>query len=133
MSLSLFFKDKHYDDSQILIADDDKALDWASLLFDQFMEAKKMSHEINEKNIWDIDDKELLTLMVGREGGKTTSEIIDELLNEPKNKNQLSKKLKLDYNTITHHIKIMSNHNYVVEIKIENCYFYHPSDKLIKT
>ena len=41
MSLSLFFKDKHYDDSQILIANDDKALDWASTLFNQFMEENK--------------------------------------------------------------------------------------------
>ena len=91
-----------------------------------------MINEDNNKNFLDVNDKELLALIVGREGGKTTSEIIDELLIEPHNKNQLSKKLKVDYNTITHHIKIMYNHDYVIQIKIENSYFYHPSDKLIK-
>ncbi|MBQ9161026.1 MAG: DUF1724 domain-containing protein [Methanobrevibacter sp.] len=35
MALSLFFKDNHYDDSQILIGNDDKALDWASSLYKQ--------------------------------------------------------------------------------------------------
>lgn len=39
MSLSLFFKDYHYDDSQILIAKDEKALDWASSLYNHY--AKK--------------------------------------------------------------------------------------------
>ena len=33
MSLSLFFKDYHYDDSQILIGKDDNALNWASNLY----------------------------------------------------------------------------------------------------
>ena len=32
MSLSLFFKDGHYDDSQILIGSDENALKWASIL-----------------------------------------------------------------------------------------------------
>jgi predicted transcriptional regulator len=32
MSLTLFFKDGHYDDSQILIADDEDAVKWAKNL-----------------------------------------------------------------------------------------------------
>jgi predicted transcriptional regulator len=36
MSLSLFFKDTHYDDSQILVGKDEKALDWASNLYNHY-------------------------------------------------------------------------------------------------
>lgn len=36
MALSLFFKDGHYDDSQILIATDKNALRWADTLFDYY-------------------------------------------------------------------------------------------------
>ena len=36
MSLSLFFNDGHYDDSQILIAQDKNALKWASTLIKYF-------------------------------------------------------------------------------------------------
>lgn len=86
-----------------------------------------------EKEIWKIKDKELLNLIVGRDGGKTTIRIIDKILTEPYNKNQLARTLKLDYNTITHHINIIYNHNYILKLKFENTYYYHPSDKLIKS
>lgn len=36
MSLSMFFKDNHYDDSQILIGNDDQALNWASNLYNHY-------------------------------------------------------------------------------------------------
>ena len=36
MSLTLFFNDGHYDDSQMLIAKDEDALKWASLLYHKF-------------------------------------------------------------------------------------------------
>ena len=90
-------------------------------------------NEITLNKLWEIKDKELLNLIIGREGGETTTLIIDKILAEPYNKNQLSNTLKLDYNTITHHHKIMKNHDYVMEIKFENIKFYHPSDKLIKS
>ncbi|WP_407413058.1 winged helix-turn-helix domain-containing protein [Methanobrevibacter sp.] len=92
-----------------------------------------MKKEIYKKEIWRINDKELLNLIVGRDGGKTTIKIIDKILKEPYNTNQLAKTLKLDYNTITHHINIIYNHNYILKLKFENTYFYHPSDKLIKS
>lgn len=41
MSLSLFFNDGHYDDSQILIAKDKNALKWASTLIKHFSWRKK--------------------------------------------------------------------------------------------
>lgn len=86
-----------------------------------------------EKEIWRVKNKELLNLIAGRDGGKTTIRIIDKILTEPYNKNQLSKTLKLDYNTITYHINIIYNHNYIKKLKFGNSYYFHPSDKLIKS
>lgn len=91
-----------------------------------------MKYNRFKNEIWQINDKELLNLIVGRDGGKTTVKIIDKILKEPYNKNQLANTLNLDYNTITHHINIIYNHNYIIKLKFENMYFYHPSDKLIK-
>ncbi|MBQ8017606.1 MAG: winged helix-turn-helix transcriptional regulator [Methanobrevibacter sp.] len=84
-------------------------------------------------NIWEIKDIELLTLIIGRNGGMTTMRIIDLLLKRPLNKNQISKLLKLDYKTVTHHIKIIITHDYICEIKIEKVNFYKPSDKLFSS
>lgn len=92
-----------------------------------------MKKNVFKKGIWQISDKELLNLILGRDGGKTTIRIIDKILKKPYNKNQLANALKLDYNTITHHINIIFNHNYIVESEFENSCFYYPSDKLIKS
>ena len=88
--------------------------------------------KFNKQKIWQIKDKELLTLIVGRDGGKTTVKIIDKLLTEPCNKNQLAKTLKLDYNTITHHINIIFNYDYIEKFTVKKNNYYYPSDKLIK-
>ena len=93
----------------------------------------KMKYKMSKKEIWQINDKELLNLIVGRDGGKTTIRIIDKILTEPYNKNQLAKTLKLDYNTITHHINIIYKHEYILKSKFEKTYFFYPSDKLIKS
>lgn len=84
-------------------------------------------------NLSNITDKKLLYLIVGRKGGKTTIRILDKILMRPYNKNQLANQLNLDYNTITHHIKILENHDYITEVKFENSYYYQPSEKLYKS
>ena len=84
-------------------------------------------------DIWSVDDKELLNLILGREGGKTTLKIMDEILIRPYNKNQLANRLKIDYNTVTHHIKIMHQHEYITEEQLGKSYYYHPSEKLFKS
>lgn len=85
------------------------------------------------KKIWSIQDKELLNIIMGRDGGKTTIRIIDMILTHPYNVNQLSNALHLDYNTISHHVKIIHEHKYVIKMKMGNSYILHPSDKLIKS
>jgi predicted transcriptional regulator len=94
---------------------------------------KRFQNTLLSWDIWQIKDKELLNLIIGREGGRTTVRIIDQLLKKPQNKNQLANKLNLDYNTITHHMKIMHNHKYVTKEKFDKSYFYRPSKKFFKS
>lgn len=84
-------------------------------------------------NIWDMKDKELLNLIIAREGGETTIKIIDLILHKPYNKNQMAKKLNLDYNTISYHVNIMKKHNYISDEKLNNIHYYHPTKKLFKS
>ena len=89
-------------------------------------------YENCQKKLWELEDKELQSLLMGRKGGKTTLKILDELLARPCNANQLSNKLNVDYNTIRFHLKILLEHKYVEKISFGNTYIIHPSDKLIK-
>lgn len=82
--------------------------------------------------IWRLKNQELVDLILSRSGGRTTARIIDELLETPKNANQLSRSLKLNYKTIMHHITIMQEHDYITKNKFKKTYYYHLTDKLIK-
>lgn len=86
-----------------------------------------------QKKILQIKNKELLSLLLGRKGGKTTMRILDELLKRPNNANQLSNLLGVDYNTITFHINILLEKNYVDRIEVGSTIIFYPSDKLIKS
>ena len=77
-----------------------------------------------------IKDKKLLNLLVGRDSGMTTLRILDDILEEPKNANQLSITLNLNYNTIRHHTKKLCEHNYIYRIKEGKAYYYYPDKKL---
>lgn len=84
----------------------------------------------NNFNIWQIKNKELINLIVGRKGGETTTKIIDKILIKPSNINQLSKMLNLDYKTITYHIEIIHDLKYVEKEEFKNSTLYYPSKKL---
>lgn len=77
-----------------------------------------------------FSDDKLVKLILGRKGGKTTTKVIDEILESPKNKNYIANKLNLDYNTITYHLDLMYKYDYVKKEKFENITLYYPSDKL---
>ncbi len=94
---------------------------------------KSIQKTLIEWNIWEINDKELLNLILGRAGGKTTIRIIDLILDGPLNKNQIARTLHLDYKTVSYHIHLFLAHNYITEIKCDNIYFYHPSKKLFSS
>ena len=86
-----------------------------------------------EKNrVWHVNNKELYYLLKGRLGGKTTINIIDMILKKPHNRNQLSKKLNVDYKTVTYHLKIICKYKYITKDQFENSYYYRPSEKLLK-
>lgn len=94
-----------------------------TLGFNEFIMLKKQ---------YDITNKELFNMLIGRPGGKTTLKIIDELLLKPQNAHQLSIALGLNYKTITYHLDILCKYKYVTKEKFNSYYYYFPNDKLIK-
>lgn len=86
-----------------------------------------LSNDLSE-----FKDRELYNLIAIRSGGANTIRIIDEILIKPKNANQISKILNLDYKTVTYHLNIICNHDYLTKEKFDNNYSYFPSDKLIR-
>lgn len=91
---------------------------------------EKMTVNNYDRKIWELEDKELVTLLIGRDGGKTTVKIIDMILTRPFNANKLATSLNLDYKTIKHHIKLLLEHKYVEEMEIGKTTIYYPSEKL---
>ncbi len=77
-------------------------------------------------------DRELYSLIAIRNGGENTIRIIDEILNKPKNANQIAKSLGLDYKTVRYHLAIICDHDYLIQEKFNNRYSYFPSEKLIR-
>lgn len=89
-----------------------------------------------KKNILDdfsnYRNPELYSLMATRSGGKNTIRIIDEILDKPKNANQLANKLNLDYKTVRHHLEVICYFDYLTKEKFGRRCSYFPSDKLIR-
>jgi DNA-binding transcriptional ArsR family regulator len=55
----------------------------------------------------------ILFSTISKKGGPTRLKIINELYKSPQNKNQLAKKLKIQYRTVIHHMKILLEENIV--------------------
>lgn len=53
-------------------------------------------------------------LLVGTKGGPNRLQIINLIKDEPMNANKMGERLKLDYKTIQHHLKILQENNVVV-------------------
>lgn len=60
-------------------------------------------------------------LFAGTRGGEMRARIINSIKAKPKNANQLSKDLKVDYKTIQHHLKTLSK-NRLLTIENKNEY-----------
>ena len=52
-------------------------------------------------------------LLAGSAGGMNRGRILEELIEQPRNANDLSKILGLDYKTIRHHLKVLMKSNLV--------------------
>ena len=61
-------------------------------------------------------------LIAGSRGGVNRARIIEALYDRPYNVNQLSQELDLDYKTIQHHIKVLEDHNIIVNSTGEKKY-----------
>jgi DNA-binding transcriptional ArsR family regulator len=53
-------------------------------------------------------------LTVGTKGGGNRVKIIDLIKSNPANANQIASELKLDYKTVIHHLRVLSNNGIVV-------------------
>lgn len=58
-------------------------------------------------------DKMLWWLIGGTRGGKNRLRIIMKLDEQPRNANNISEELGLDYKTVTHHLDLMKENNVV--------------------
>jgi len=58
-------------------------------------------------------EKALWYLFAGSRGGTNRVRIVRELGERPRNANELADELAVDYNTITHHLDMLKEHNVV--------------------
>ncbi|MCY4729154.1 winged helix-turn-helix domain-containing protein [Natronomonas gomsonensis] len=58
-------------------------------------------------------EKALWYLFVGTRGGKNRARLVDALSERPRNANQLSESLDLEYNTIRYHLEKLVDHDIV--------------------
>lgn len=83
--------------------------------------------------IFMIKNKKLLYLLEVRTGGRTTMTIIDKILEEPKNRYQLSKELGLNYSTVDYHLKMSCKLDFIHEEKMGNYFYYFPTENLFNS
>ncbi|MDA4127815.1 MAG: winged helix-turn-helix domain-containing protein [Thaumarchaeota archaeon] len=65
-------------------------------------------------NVLDAFERLLWWLFAGSAGAKTRAEVIRAIKEEPKNAQQLSQALSLDYTTVRHHLKVLEQNRIVV-------------------
>ena len=53
-------------------------------------------------------------IFAGMRGGPTRIQLVELILSRPSNMNQISKELNMDYKTIQHHIKVLSENRIIV-------------------
>ena len=58
-------------------------------------------------------EKALWYLFVASRGGANRVRIVRELRARPRNANELAEELDVDYNTITHHLEMLQDHDVV--------------------
>jgi DNA-binding transcriptional ArsR family regulator len=69
-------------------------------------------------------------LLSGSAGGGNRGRILEQLFEQPRNANELSKILNLDYKTVRHHLKMLENNNLAVYTGQGYGKMYFPSELL---
>ncbi len=59
-------------------------------------------------------ERALYWIIIGTMGGNNRARILKVLLEKPQNTNQLAKKLKLDFKTVQHHLRVLEKNKFVV-------------------
>jgi len=76
---------------------------------------KNKKLDINEQKPVDPRFKRLLWYLIGStRGGINRAKIINFLKENPSNANQLSIQLKLEYKTVTHHLKVLNKNSLII-------------------
>jgi len=81
---------------------------------------KAKTHPETKKLFW--------VLFAGSRGSDTRIRIMSVLRKRPRNKNQLSTELGIDYKGIQHHIKVLEENNLVKKIGIQYGVTYYVSE-----
>ena len=71
-------------------------------------------------------------LLAGSVGGYNRGRILEELFSHPRNANELSKVLNLDYKTVRHHLDVLEKNNLAMYTGSGYGKMYFPSDLLEK-
>ena len=71
-------------------------------------------------------------LLAGSAGGLNRGRILEELIKQPRNANDLSNVLNLDYKTVRHHLKVLTKNNLVTFTGTGYGQMYFLSDLLEK-
>lgn len=74
-------------------------------------------------------EKVLWYLLTGMRGGENRARLIRSLSKRPKNANQLSEELELDYNTVRYHLEMLSDHGVVEEGEGDYAKMYFLTDR----
>ena len=69
-------------------------------------------------------------LLAGSVGGINRGRMLQELFKQPRNANDLSNVLSLDYKTVRHHLKVLEKNNLVTFTGSGYGQMYFPSDLL---
>ncbi len=69
-------------------------------------------------------------LLAGSVGGVNRGRLLEELFNTPRNANELSKLLSLDYKTIRHHLDILEKNRLITVTGTGYGKIYFPSELL---
>jgi DNA-binding transcriptional ArsR family regulator len=88
-----------------------------SLLFQlkHLVHGKDSSYPVNSNGYIDPRFKRVLWYLIGRtKGGVNRAKILEFINNKPANANQIATELKLDYKTVLHHLKVLSQNGLII-------------------
>jgi predicted transcriptional regulator len=78
------------------------------------MTPNEISHNSNDRYVDPRFKRLLWYLIASTKGGVNRARILDFIKSNPSNTNQLASELKVDYKTITHHLKVLAQNGLII-------------------